>query len=92
MTSSTAASSAADTRERSLAIVSAWTLSLPTLPVGIMPDSHEERMDLALDLGLLAAAFLHGWSACIGVLPNDLLTDIALGQALDHLTREAAGE
>jgi hypothetical protein len=92
MTSSPIPSNGPEVRQRALAIISAWALGTDTLPEGILPDSIPDLIELSLDLGLVAAAFLHCWAGATEIPIPTLLSDIALGQALDQFTREAVEE
>ena len=87
-TSSSRTPSATETRELSLAIIAAWLYEEPVLPHGVMPDGEEAVTTLAVDLGLVAAAFLRCWALESRVPAEELLSDIALGQALDLLESE----
>lgn len=68
------------TREAALALISSWIHDEPHVPADMASDPA-----LAVDLALLAAAFLRCWAAETGIPPTTLLADIALGQALDRL-------
>lgn len=87
-TSSSRTPSATEIRGLSLAIIAAWLLEEPTLPSGAIPDGQEAVTALAVDLGLVAAAFLRCWALENGIPAEELLSDIALGQALDLLKSE----
>jgi hypothetical protein len=74
-------------RERSFALMTAFTHGTHELPESILPTTVEDGQSQCLDLAMIASALLINWSREVGVDPTDLLTDIALGQALDATTR-----
>jgi len=61
-------------------MVSAWVHEDPETAQAIALEKHPDQ---ALDLALLGAAFLRCWAEAAGIPPHTLLSDIALGQALD---------
>lgn len=76
------------TRERSLVIVSAWTLDTGVIPAEVMPKTRKELQALVLDIGLVAAAVIHAWAGEVDADPHQLLSEIAIGQAILDVTRD----
>lgn len=75
------------TRERTIGLVSAFIHNDHGATGHFLPYTKHQSEQQALDLALVAAALLINWSNEAGIDPKDLLSDIALGQALDATTR-----
>lgn len=80
----------------SMAMITAWMTSSPHLMPAAMPDEQHHAAlpsdsalrneyahlrTIAIELSLLCATALSCWADSIGVAREDLLKDIALGQA-----------
>jgi len=70
-------------RERSFLLISTWMHSEAAVTTETVTP-EEECHDQIRDLGLVAASLLRCWAKEAGIPPHILLTDLALGQALEE--------
>lgn len=70
-----------EVRAASMLLISAWIHDEPFVPVEYV--DQVDPADVAKDLSMVAAALLRCWANEIGIQPTDLLSDLAVGQALD---------
>jgi hypothetical protein len=74
-------------RQEALALLATMVHGDYLMTETLLPRNLPQAQAISRDLSMMAAALLINWSKEIGVPPNDLLSDIAIGQALDATTR-----
>lgn len=74
-------------RELALSLLAAMVFDDQQTAKKLLPESIDVAQAVTADLSLISAALLISWGRDIGLPPEELLADIAIGQALDATTR-----
>lgn len=64
-------------------MISAWLHDEPEVARTYVTETVDTHEQIA-DLSLISAALVRCWAGTIGCTPEELLTDLAIGQALEN--------